>query len=456
MRGSVGCDSSRCKRGGGAGVAEAVDPRSRTGKRGRDPAPRAGEAVAPGEPRLAAPWRWAGRAPTVLQLVPDLGESEMSRAALDAARGLRDAGGYPLVATAGGRLEPLFARHGIEVMRLPLDANGLATLFRNAEHIAATAHDRAVDIIHARAPGPAWSALTATRRTAKPVLASVHHAYAPGNPLTRFKRAAMAGAHRLAVVSDHIGGHMADAFAAPRARLRRVPAGIDVRAFDPGAIAAERIMQLAERWQLPEDRKIVMLPGRLEPGKGHRHLLTAIARLRRSDICCVFLGGPGQESRLQRQLEEDALAAGLGDSVRIVEACHDMPAAYMLADVVAAPATEPPAFARVPLEAQAMARPVVAAAHGGASEGIDPARTGWLVPPGEPEPLAEALAAALDLSPAARDELGAAARAHVSQHFARPVAVHRQLAVYDELQLYADSPEAGERHLAARLDAPAP
>ena len=59
---------------------------------------------------------------------------------------------------------------------------------------------------------------------------------------------------------------------------------------------------------------------------------------------------------------------------RIVEDCRDMPAAYMLSDVVVSASTDPEGFGRVIVEAQAMGRPVVATDHGGARETIIPGR----------------------------------------------------------------------------------
>jgi glycosyltransferase involved in cell wall biosynthesis len=47
-----------------------------------------------------------------------------------------------------------------------------------------------------------------------------------------------------------------------------------------------------------------------------------------------------------------------------------MPAAYMLATVAVCPSTDPEGFGRVPVEAQAMGRPVIASDHGGARETI--------------------------------------------------------------------------------------
>ena len=94
-----------------------------------------------------------------------------------------------------------------------------------------------------------------------------------------------------------------------------------------------------------------------------------------------------------------------------------MPAAYMLADVVVSASTDPEAFGRVAVEAQAMGRPVVASDHGGARETVLPLQTGWLVKPGDPKSLAVVIADAISLDAGARERMAETARAHVLKRF---------------------------------------
>ena len=110
-----------------------------------------------------------------------------------------------------------------------------------------------------------------------------------------------------------------------------------------------------------------------------------------------------------------------------------MPAAYMLADVVVAPSLRPEAFGRVPAEAQAMGRPAVAAAHGGALETVLDGESGWLVPPGDADALAGALRQALGANPAERERMAAAGQAHVRRNFTLEGMCSATLDVYREL-----------------------
>ncbi len=135
----------------------------------------------------------------------------------------------------------------------------------------------------------------------------------------------------------------------------------------------------------------------------------------------------------RRTIEDLAAASGLGGGVRIIERCDDMPAAYMLADVVVCPSTEPQAFNAHIIEAQALARPVIGTDHGGVREAIDTDWTGWLVPPNDAAALSAAVASALALSMEERARLGEVAHGYIREHFSKDALRARTLKIYHEV-----------------------
>jgi glycosyltransferase involved in cell wall biosynthesis len=118
--------------------------------------------------------------------------------------------------------------------------------------------------------------------------------------------------------------------------------------------------------------------------------------------------------------------------VFIRDDCTDMPACYMLADVVVSASTDPEAFGRIAAEAQAMGRPLVASAHGGVPEQVIDGETAFLVSPGDDAALAGGIARALDLDADGRAAMAAAARAQARQ-FSKERMCADTLAVYEEL-----------------------
>jgi glycosyltransferase involved in cell wall biosynthesis len=230
------------------------------------------------------------------------------------------------------------------------------------------------------------------------------------------------------------------------ARITIVPRGVDLVRFDPDRTSADRMIRLATEWGLPDGVPVVLLPGRLTRWKGHLVLIDALRRLGRGPLHCLIIGSGSQ--RYRSELERDIARNPPPCTVRVHDECRDMAAAYMLADVVISASTDPEGFGRVIVEAQAMGRPVIATAHGGAGETVVPGRTGWLVPPGDAAALAGALAEALDLDPADRLALADRAIAHIRTNFTVERMTSRTIALYEDVLGIAD-----ERPSAARVGA---
>jgi glycosyltransferase involved in cell wall biosynthesis len=124
---------------------------------------------------------------------------------------------------------------------------------------------------------------------------------------------------------------------------------------------------------------------------------------------------------------------GLAKRIQMVGHCDDMPAALMLADVVvSASSSEPEAFGRIAVEAQAMGKPVIASAHGGGLETVLDRKTGWLVPPNNELSLAAALTEAI-LDKSLREKRGHAARLWAGKQFSIRQMCSQTVSLYHEV-----------------------
>lgn len=371
--------------------------------------------------------------PAVLQVLPMLETGGVERGTIEVAEALVRTGFRALVASAGGRLVPELIHLGAEHIALPLASKDPWVMWRNAAKLAAAIREHRIAIVHARSRAPAWSARLAARRTGARWVTTYHGTYNEGFPLKRRYNAVMASGERVIAISGFIAEHLMARHGTDPARVRIIPRGVDPRRFDPAIVSGERIVKLARAWRIPDDAPVVLLPGRLTRWKGQEVLIEALNRMQRRDAVAVLAGDDQGRHGYRAGLEALAERLGLGARVRIVGDCADMPAALMLADVAVSASIEPEAFGRVVVEAQAMGRPVVATAHGGALETVLPDDTGWLVPPGDAEALAAALDHALALDEEARAALGERARAAVLARYTTERMCAATLEVYREL-----------------------
>ena len=166
--------------------------------------------------------------------------------------------------------------------------------------------------------------------------------------------------------------------------------------------------------------------GRLIPIKGHIVLLRAFAQARRQvPSLRLDIAGRGPLEPALRALVKEL---GIQDGVRFLGYVAPIQRAIEDAAAVIVPSMGE-GFGMVALEAMERARPVIAAEIGGLGELVEDGVTGYLVPPGEAEPLADAIVAlASDLPRAA--ELGEAGRRRALEEFLQDRCTDRTEALY--------------------------
>ncbi len=372
-----------------------------------------------------------GRPPAVLQVLPRLDQGGVERGTVDMTGALVRAGWRAVVASAGGRMVGEVLRAGGEHVELPLASKNPAVMMLNTRRLAALIETQRIDIVHARSRAPAWSAMWAARRTRRHFVTTFHNAYGAENWAKRRYNSVMARGERVIAISRFVAAYAAATYGIGNDRIRIIDRGVDLENFYPDRVTPSRIVQLAEAWRLPDGAPVIMLPGRLTSWKGQEVLIEALSWLGRRDVVCLFIGAG--RAGYRRMLELQIRTLGLTGLCRFVDHCADMPAAYMLADIVVSASTRPEGFGRVIAEALAMGRPVIATEHGGAGEIVVSGITGWLVPPGDAKALARMLHGALSLSPAERAALAERATASVAGRFSRETMTQKTIAVYEEI-----------------------
>jgi glycosyltransferase involved in cell wall biosynthesis len=383
----------------------------------------------------------AGR--TILQIIPELNAGGAERTAIDVAAALVEAGARALVACEGGRLvSELQARGGLWIP-FPAKTKNPLRMAANVLRLQKLIAREAVDLVHARSRAPAWVALGAARRANVPFVTTYHGAYAGRSSLKILYNSVMARGDAVIANSAFTRDLILAAHPFAAERVVVIHRGADLRALSPEAVEPARVQRLRRAWGVEPDDRIVLLAARLTPWKGQRVLIEAARLLAQrgfADVRYVLAGDPQGRQDYVRDLETRIKDAGLEGIVRLVGHCEDMPAAFLAAAAVAVPSTEPEAFGRSAVEAQAMGAPVVVTDIGATPETVlappeaaEDERTGWRVPPDDPPALADALAGALSLGASQRDALASRARRHVERHFSLERMCEGTLEVYSSL-----------------------
>ncbi|MCS7038684.1 MAG: glycosyltransferase family 4 protein [Caldilineales bacterium] len=323
---------------------------------------------------------------------------------------------------------PVLRRRYLSPTGLPGFWKRLLTGTRQVQRLAVAEEAR---LIHSNTAA-VWGGALAARRLRLPHVWHIHELITEPVLVRRLVAGMVARyADRVVAISRAVADHLLADQPGLAARLTVIPDAVDTDRFHPQVDG----VSLRRAWGVAADEVLVGVVGRISAWKGQEVFIEALAQARRQapNLCGVIVGDvvPGEGWR-RDELVRRAGERRLGDCLIWAGYREDVPQVMAALDVLVLPSVRPEPFGMVVLEAMATGKPVVATAHGGPLETVRDGETGYLVPPGRPEPLAAALAQ-LAQQPDLRRRLGQGGRERVCRHFtfANHVAAFAQL--YAEL-----------------------
>ena len=213
---------------------------------------------------------------------------------------------------------------------------------------------------------------------------------------------------------------------APASKFSVIRVGIELEprvSFDGDPIEVRR------RLGIEADRFVVGWFGRMTAVKRTDDLLATLAALRERRVdALLLLVGDGDD---RERLEQRAHDLGLARSCLFLGYQEDVAAWYAICDAVVLTSASEGTPVTI-IEALAAARPVVATAVGGVPDVVDDGETGFLVPPGDTQAIAERLEV-LARDPALRGSMGETGRERVLRRYSVDRLVGDVDALYREL-----------------------
>ena len=232
--------------------------------------------------------------------------------------------------------------------------------------------------------------------------------------------------HYVLTTSQRISDRLIQELSVPSDRIACVATGVNLSRFQAGTPGT-----LREELGLGPEVALIGMISVIRSWKGHGTLLEAAAKLLASSsrpIRFVIAGdGPGRD-----ELTAKIAQAPWQGNVTLLGHRTDVPNILASLDVLVLPSFAHEGIPQIILQAQAMARGVVATTIGGIPEVVEDGVTGLLIPPREPELLAEKIQLLLD-DPDLRARLGRQARAHIEKSYSLDAMGERVLRLYDVL-----------------------
>ena len=360
----------------------------------------------------------------ILQVIPKLGYGGAETGCFDLAHYLHERNCKSYIVTSGGPLLKYINKKKVKILRLPVQSKNPILILLNSILLTLIIFFLNVDIVHARSRAPAWSCLIATKLTRRKFVTTFHGTYNFKSDLKKWYNSVMVRSDLIIAGSNFIFSHIQENYSKYLSNKKKflvIFRGINTDYFNPKKIKESDKNLLKKKWNITDEKKIILLPGRLTEWKGQEMFIEAISLLKKNlseiEFIAVILGSDQGRKIYKKKLIRLVEQHRLSGNIIFIDHLELMPIAYEISTVIVSSSIEPEAFGRVSVEAQSMEKPIVASNIGGSNETIINDKTGFLFKAGDSKNLSEKLKEVLNLSELTLNGIGAEGRKNIIAKF---------------------------------------
>ncbi len=360
----------------------------------------------------------------VLQVIPKLGYGGAETGCYDIAHYLPENNCDSFIVTSGGELIKFINKKKVKLIRLPVQSKNPILIFLNSICLIFIILFYNINIVHARSRAPAWSCLLAAKITGRKFVTTFHGTYNFKSKIKKIYNSVMVRSDLIIAGSNFIFSHIKDNYSEYlmfKRKLLVIFRGINVDFFDQSTKTEDEEKKLIKNWGIEENKKIILLPGRLTSWKGQELFIEAInlvnMQLGYEAFYAIILGSDQGRDLYKKKLVRLSEQYRMTKQLKFINHCKDMALAYKVSNIVISSSIEPEAFGRVAVEAQSMEKLIIASNIGGSKETVIDEKTGFLFESGNSKSLSEIIIKALNLDDSTLKKIGTEARKNIVNKF---------------------------------------
>ena len=360
----------------------------------------------------------------VLQVIPKLGYGGAETGCYDIAHYLPENDCESFIVTSGGELTKFIDKKKVKLIKLPVHSKNPLMILINSVLLVFIILFYNISIVHARSRAPAWSCFFATKLTRRKFVTTFHGTYNFKGSLKKFYNSIMVRSDLIIAGSNFIFSHIKENYSNlinVKKKLLVIFRGINVDYFDSSTTLEKEEKKLLQDWGISENKKIILLPGRLTSWKGQELFIEAInlvnIELGYEAFYGVVLGSDQGRDLYKKKLHRLCDQYNISNQVKFIDHCKNMAVAYKISDIVVSASIEPEAFGRVAVEAQSMEKMIIASNIGGSNETVVDEKTGLLFESGSAKSLSKKIIRALMMDESSLKTMGIEGRKNVIKKF---------------------------------------
>tara|TARA_Y100001935_G_scaffold255103_1_gene266543 strand:+ start:1393 stop:2568 length:1176 start_codon:yes stop_codon:yes gene_type:complete len=375
----------------------------------------------------------------ILQIIPNMEIGGAERTVLEITSFLKDKEFSSLVLTSGGKLIGELEKENIEVIKLKIDKKNPYSIIKNFFLFIKIFREKKIDLVHVRSRAPAWSAIFAAKKIGIPVLTTWHGHVSNSSFIKKIYNSIMLKGDAVIANSAYTAERISKIYNIDLNKIDIISRGVNVESFEGSKFSNTEISNMKEMWSVDDNKIIILFPARLTRWKGHLVTIEAINLLKKEKffdhVIFLFAGEKAGAENYIKKLNSIITKFKLQENIKLVERIENMPLAYHASDVVLSPSIEPEPFGRIPIEAQAAGKTIIASNHGAVKDTIKNGNnfTGFKVTPNDPQALSIAIKQSIMMDKKDLTKMHERAISNVKNNFSLENMCKKTLEVYKRL-----------------------
>ncbi|GHU28098.1 capsular polysaccharide biosynthesis protein CapM [Bacilli bacterium] len=351
------------------------------------------------------------------------------------------------LASKGGALISKISYYGVKHIAIDVESKNPLTIIWNIKRIKKIILNNKIDVVQVESRAPAWSCFYACRALNVPLITVVQFngLFKKSSFLKRIYNSIMFSGNPIVAVSNFVKQFALKEYKkyiykkTSRKTIEVVQRGIDTNLYSQENVLQNRKLILQNELKLPDDKIVITLPGRFAKQKGQEYFLNVLRFVRSKNYFCLLIGDSKKNAGYAKKIEKLIYKYNLQDYVKIHGNINDMPALYVLSNIVVSTSIQPESFGRTAIETQSMGKLFVGTAVGGMLETVIDGETGFLAPPNNPKEFAAILDRVISLSAEEKVEISKKARKNVIDNFSFDGMYNKMLDLYNRIDEYENS-----------------
>ena len=375
----------------------------------------------------------------ILQIIPNMEIGGAERTVLEITSFLKDTEFSSLVLTSGGKLIGELEKENIEVIKLKIDKKNPYSILKNFFLFIKIFREKKINLVHVRSRAPAWSAIFAAKKIGIPVLTTWHGHVSNSSFIKKIYNSIMLKGDAVIANSAYTAERISKIYNIDLNKIDIISRGVNVESFEGSKFSNTEISNMKKMWSVDDNKIIILFPARLTRWKGHLVTIEAINLLKKEkffdQVIFLFAGEKAGAENYIKKLNSIITKFKLQENIKLVERIENMPLAYHASDVVLSPSIEPEPFGRIPIEAQAAGKTIIASDHGAVKDTIKNGNnfTGFKVKPNDPQALSIAIKQSIIMDKKDLTKMHERAISNVKNNFSLENMCKKTLEVYKRL-----------------------